>query len=243
MADHTADCGAAFGEEVLMADPLKYEKMILDLPAARLLEEKGIDCGLADWSRTAIPSVEVFVQDRKSETPVLERILLSDVGKGAPFAKTGGFYQVQCKEGAQTESYFEAGASQYPSSYRYHNGTTEFLVFTFDGLAVGESSSIFASYCRQNQIMDFVGGEYPFIRGFSEVYSLCARSQDSKKTAVLFENLSMDPIFDFEIELGRACAGYTLTGAVGQLSEDRKRIMITSDFGPSSVILLEADYD
>ena len=229
-----AECGAAFGEDVLAIEDISsYKKMILDLPAARLLAEKGIDTGVADVKKAAVPGLEYFA---------VQRLLLSGIGQGAPLAKTGGFYDVQLKEGARAESWFESQDGITVSSYRYHNDTTEFLVLAFDALAAGESSTLFASYCRQTQLMDFVGGTYPYIRGFSEIYSLCAASEDGREQAVLFENLSLDPVFDFEIELGKKCERFELIGAVGELTADKKRIRITTDFQPSAAMVLKVTY-
>lgn len=250
-----AECGAAFGEDVLaLEDISSYKKLILDLPAARLLEEKGIDTGLAGAKRAAVPGLEYFpaagrgagvlgAADAAQQIPAAaQRLLLSGIGQGAPLAKTGSFYDVQLKEGARAESWFESQDGITVSSYRYHNDTTEFMVLAFDALAAGESSTLFASYCRQNQLMDFVGGAYPYIRGFSEIYSLCAASEDGREQAVLFENQSLDPVFDFEIELGKICEKFELIGAMGELTADKKRIRVTTDFQPSAAMVLQVAY-
>ena len=72
-----------------------------------------------------------------------------------------------------------------------------------------------------------------------EIYSICAESPDGKKQAVLFENLSRDPVFDFTIDIGRECAEFTLFGAEGVLSEDGKQLQITSEFAPSAAMVLD----
>ena len=226
-----SECGAAFGEDVLAIPEMsKYKKLIIDFPAARLLTEKGVDVGLKSFCNAQVPSYEHFEE---------ERVNLSFIEAEAPMEKTGGFYEVKLRANADIQSVFQSKAGDYVSSYIYNNGETEFLVFTFDTLAVGEASSLFVSYCRQKQLIDFIAEEYPYIIGQTGIYSLCASSEDRKKQAVLFENIGGDPAFDFSIELGRECSDFTIFGAEGELAEDRRSICITSDFAPSAAMALE----
>jgi len=229
-----ADCAAIFGEEVRCAgDITRFKKVILDLPAAQMLTEQGIDVGLTSWKQTEVPFREYFGE---------ERLLTFGAHIGTPLDCSKGFYNVTLKDGAVVESMMQTGEGMLPSSYRYHNGTTEFLVLAFDTMAVGESSTFYRSYCRQQQLMDFVGGAYPYIKKHPHLYSLCAESEDGNTQAVLFENLSIDAIYDFTIELGRPCKAFTLVGAEGILSEDRTRIYVSQDFAPFSALALEVSY-
>lgn len=229
-----ASCAAIFGEEVRAAgDVTRFEKVILDLPAAKMLMEQGIDVGLTAWEQTTVPHRELFGD---------ERLLVFGAHIGTPLDCSRGFYKVTLKDGAVVESIAQNSDGDFPSSYRYHNGTTEFLVLTFDAMAVGESSTLYRSYCRQQQLMDFVGAEYPYIKKQPHVYSLCAQSQDGNTQAVLFENLSIDSIYDFAIELGKPCKEFTLVGAEGTLSEDRTKIYVAQDFAPFSALTLEVSY-
>ena len=233
-----AQCGAAFGEDAHAIDT-DCAKLILDLPAARILQEKGVDVGLRAFDKAPVPRglAEVFPEGGTK---------IFGFGMGGAFAKTGGLYRTELKEGAQILSRFrtDSGAyeEEYIASYSYDNGKTQFLVFTFDARAAGENSGVACSYYRQKQVMDFVGGYYPYIRGAAEMYSICAASADGNKQAVLFENLSRDPVFDFVIELGRACTDFVLFGAEGTLSEDRTQIQIKREFAPSAAMVLEVTY-
>ena len=230
----TPTCGAAFGEDVLaIPDPTAYKKLILDLPAAKLLTERGIDVGLLETEQAQTPYRECFGK---------ELVLLTGIGKGAPYASLGGFCRIGLKEGAFVESTFQSDSGEFPASYLYNNGKTEFLVLAFDALAVGESSTLFISYCRQNQLMNFIGNPYPSIRKQPHIYTLCAESSDGNTQAVLFENLGTDIVFDFTIDLSRECETFSLAGAKGRLSEDRRHICIEDDFVPAAALVLEITY-
>lgn len=226
-----ASVGAAFGNEAEAVPAERMpRRMILDFAAARLLAERGVDVGIASFFRAPIPS---------RETDPGESIELNYVGEGAPLASTGGFWHVNCRDGAQIVSSFRREEAEWPAAYIYDNGTTEFLIFAFDAAAVGESSTVFASYLRQEQLYAFTEHAFPCIRRHPDVYTICA--DDGTHRAVLFENMSPDPVFDFEIELGEPCAAYTLHGAQGLLSDDRRSIRVTTDFAPSAAILMEID--
>ena len=93
---------------------------------------------------------------------------------------------------------------------------------------------MFRSYSRQKQVLDFIGGEFPVIRNYPGTYTLYKTNGNS--AAVLFENLSLDPMFDFDIELAKPCKEMELFGATGTLSEDGMRIHITSDVAPYGAI-------
>ena len=230
-----AECGAAFGEDAhAIEDPASWKKLIVDLSAAKILQEKGVDVGIQSTQKMDVSGIgaEIFPEGTVS---------VFGFGVGGSFAAAGGVYRTELKAGAEVLSRFPVGTEEIPASYRYHNGTTDFLVLAFDARAVGESSSVAISYYRQKQIMDFVGKRYPYIRKEPEIYTICTESEDGGKQAVLFENLSRDPVFDFDIEIGKGCKEFRLFGAEGVLSEDRTRIHVTTEFAPSAAMVLEVD--
>ena len=212
--DGESKCAAVFGDDALYFEP-NHEKVLLDLPAALLLQERGMDVGITDAKKGSVPSFEFFGD---------EKTLL--------FNARGDFYDVELKEGAKVMSRFNNGA---PSCFTYKN----FMVLTFDSATVGESSTVFCSYARQNQLLTFFDGPFPTIRGTAGIYSLCAAEHN--KQAVLFENLSIDPIYDCRIQLPGKCKTFSLYGAEGYLEGDA--IHITTEVTPSSSILLEVEYE
>ena len=57
--------------------------------------------------------------------------------------------------------------------------------------------------------------------------------------AVLIENLSYDTIFDFDIELDGSWDTASLYGGEGTLSEDKKRLAVTTDLPSGGALVLE----
>lgn len=212
--DGESECAAVFGDDALYFEP-KHEKVLLDLPAALLLQERGMDVGIVDAKKGPVPSFEFFED---------EKTLL--------FNAQGEFFDVELKEGAKVMSRFNNGA---PSCFAYKN----FMVLTFDSATVGESSTVFCSYARQKQLLTFFDASFPVITGVAGIYSLCAGDQN--KQAVLFENLSIDPIYDCCIQLPWKCNSFSLYGAEGYLEGDA--IRLTTEVVPSSSILLEIEYE
>ena len=132
--------------------------------------------------------------------------------------------------------FITANGDEFPSSFRYDNGETEFLVFAFDGYGGYGTSHAFLSYYRQEQLLDFIGEKYPFIKGNPFVYTIC--KEDENERAVLFCNFSEDELFDFDVNLDREYADMELFGAKGEMKN--KKIKIDSNvsaYGAFAVIL------
>ncbi len=182
--EENPDCGVAFNVNVDMIDTMP-KRMILDMPAAMRLQEKGIDVGIENAqliSGTSAAAIEKFDD---------EIISLAD--------SSGRYYTCDLKENASVKSVAQLGNGlQIPLSYTYNNGTTEFLVYTFDAYSLSQSATIFCSYGRQQQILDFYS-DFPVLRKCPYVYQLC--KQNDKETVAFFANIFEDELFDFEIEL------------------------------------------
>ena len=75
--------------------------------------------------------------------------------------------------------------------------------------------------------------------GHVGLYTVCAEGEGGH--AVLFQNLSMDPIFDFDILLPKRCRGFRAVGVEG---EDRgDRIHVAGEVAPMGCFLLEVEYE
>jgi hypothetical protein len=203
-----------------------FENVLLDLPAARILQSRGIDVGLEAAEPRQMPVYEFFGQER-----VYQRYL----EKGALYANIPAFYKLNVKPAAQVQSRFEVDGDI--ASYVYENGGTRYLVLAMDANAVGESSSFYCSYGRQLQLLDFFGHSYPAIPKEPEIYACCAEDENSQGTLLL--NLSRDNVFDFCIDLPWPCKSFRLWGGEGQLTEDGRQLRVTTDFAPSGALLLE----
>ncbi len=236
--DGQQNIGAAFGHDAT-ALPIHAlpKKLILDLPAARILQSRGVDVGLCDARPVGVPDLEVFHTRRDSN----ERISISNACLGISDTKDV-FYAARLAAAAVVESVFIVNGHTVPSSYRYRNGETEYLVLLFDATAVGQSCSAENSYCRQRQLMDFMGYTFPRIEGHPELYVLCKESNDGNRRSVLFENIGDDPLFDAKIELDRFTTAVSLWGAEGMLSADGQTVYLHSTLYPGEAMLLTVEY-
>ncbi len=230
--------GAAFGHDAT-AIPLDElpKKLILDLPAARILQERGMDVGLRSAVGIEAPAIEVFHTARDRG----ERISISNACLSVP-AFADVYVSAELAPDALVESEFVLQNKTVPSSYRYRSGDTECLVLLFDATFAGQSSGAENSYCRQRQLMDFIGSPYPKIEGHPELYLLCKESKDGRSRSLLFENLSEDSLFDAHITLDQPCASITLHGAEGILAEDGLSVRLHSALHPGEAMLLTVAY-
>ncbi len=217
------DCGIAFGEDAKSIDILP-KKLILDLPAALCLQKRGMDVGISAWEATPVPMFEEYLKPWEKNYITI----LGADNRGAPT-----FFDAVLKPCAKLHSQFRSiNGKLTPASYTYESNGTQFLVLMLDAETVNPSCTVFRSYRRQQQLLDFVQGDFPTIRNAPGIYTLY--KTDGQETAVLFENLSLDPLFDFSIELGKPCRSVELFGAEGHL--DGNRVRITSELAPYGTI-------
>lgn len=216
--EHENDCAVVFGDDALYLDKIP-DKTVLDLSAALILKKKGIDVGfeIDQGNVMRTPSFEFFND---------ERILLGNVDKKAPF------YDLKLKNGAIVKSRYDTGCV---ASFEYQN----FLILNFDAFFINEACTLFCSYARGEQLQRFFGFPYPAVCSCANLYSICATKEN--KHVVLFQNHSIDPVFDFDITLPKSCKSFQITGADGFLCGNK--IHITTDFLPQSSILLEVEYE
>lgn len=219
--DENAACAIAFGEDARYVEKMP-PKMILDIRAAKILTERGVDVGLVS-AEAAAAGVELFPD---------ERLNLSLCGN-SPFGSA--FYRATLKDGARVESEFGCGEDRFPASYRYTANGTEYLVFTFDAWTSTHFSAALLSYKRQRQLVDFIG-DVAILPQNPGVYQLAKR--DGEETALLFVNICEDSILDGVIELDRSYTEMELCGATGVLEGDKIRLTApVPAFGMFAVVL------
>ena len=231
-----AKVGAAFGEDVLDIPEDQFpEKLILDIKAAKLLQEKGWDLGIESIAPWDPPAMEVY----ELSDGTTEYIAPHNSGLGLFPGMHCGYFDVQLDGSATILSRFTYHDKDRPSSCIVRKGNTEFFILLFDAAALGQSCSVECSYSRQRQLMEFIGNAYPAVKNEAGIYSLCKESADGKKMAVLLENLSYDTLFDFDIELDGSWDCASLYGAAGTLSLDKTRISVTTDLPSGGALVLE----
>ena len=220
------DCAIAFGDCVSTLTKLP-SKLILDLPAAMLLTEKGVDVGLCKVN----PISDIPWYERYED---LRNCGVSTPGHTSLQFQNAPYSRVTLDEKATVLSVFEGRTEVFPSAYRYRSGGTEFYVLCVDAYALRPNCSIFLSYGRQKQLLDFIGA-IPHVAGQPGVYTLWKEGKESG--ALLILNLSEDVLFDFDVDLDRSYTEVILYGAEGFCAGDR--IHVDSEIPPFSACMVE----
>lgn len=210
------DHAAFFGSDAQFFNP-NHKKILLDLPAALLLQSRGFDLGIEKWEDAPTPQFEIFGEDR---------YLLWGLDP------TAAFKNLTLKEGAEVQSRFDSGA---PASFTYKN----YLILNFEASALLEGSALFSSFARGRQLQEFFEYSYPAILGHPEIYSICAEKED--RQVALFQNHSADALFDFEILLSKPCKKFRLVG--GKATLQNQKLMIQTPFYPGESLLFEIFYE
>jgi len=136
--------GIAFGENAKYIPESALDNgLILDVRAAQILVEKGIDVG-----------VEKFGEDISS---VLSKSsaeeYFPEYNEYVPATLTSGVYNCTLSENATVQSYFINEEEKFPASYIYENKDGQkFFVFLFEGYFAHERLS--RQYTRQRQLAE-----------------------------------------------------------------------------------------
>lgn len=208
-----SDVAICFGQNALAIDKLP-KKLILDFEAVRILTGKGFDLGVKKFESVSVPTVEKYKG---------EKILLFNQG--------GKYYKCELNGKAEIISTFDNGEI---CCYKYESEDCEFLVYTFDAQTLQEGASVFYTYSRQEQILDFVG-QMPSILKSPSVYTIAKK--DKNTLALFYENIYEDPIFDAEINLGDNYKIEKIMGANGEIKGNKLKIDYIAPYSPVAVLL------
>ena len=197
--------------------PLEWldDGAVLDMTAARLLMERGVDVGLRE--------IGPFESAQGAEYyPADDEYVISGV--------IDRLYSVALKEGAAALS----ALGEKCTCYRYENGAGQrFVVYPFDMDAVARGLGVTRSYCRQRQLT--AGLEWA---GRKRLPAVCLGQPDSYLMAkraggglsVGLWNLSADYMQDAQIRLDRPYAEAEFFGCEGELKGDR--VFLKGDLPP-----------
>ena len=166
-------------------EDLKYGA-VLDVEAARILQEMGVDTGLVS-EETAEYKEECYLRAGDAIRN------LGDVS----------LKRVTCKEGASVQSVFLP--DETPASYCYENADgNRFLVLAYDAYASGKSANYFNNYYRQEQMVEALewmsGKKLPAV-SFKNPYLYLITSGDETSMAVALFNIFPDEIYEPRILL------------------------------------------
>ena len=200
-------CAVIFGENARSIDRnLLKNGAVLDLTAAKLLADVGIDTGLLSIGAEFTPSEEYFIREKQYVA-----------------ANFRGFH-TELAPGAVIESrYTPAGtdaAQGSPASYYYTNAADErFLVFTFP--MHFNKDTCFRFYTRAAQLIraakDLSGTPLPAsIRGCPDLYMMCKRGKNGELAVGLW-NIFADSVQTPVVTLDKAYEEIQFINCTGKL--------------------------
>lgn len=197
--------GIAFGENARYLDEDALNSgLVLDLLAARILTERGVDVGLLAVGEKHSAATEHFSEP--------EEYVSVD----------GSYYETTLAPGARVQSEFTEGDTAHPASYLYENSRKQrFLVFTFNAYFNG--GRLNRQYGRSRQLAEafpyLSGQKLPaFCFGNPDLYTLC-KSENSKLTVGLW-NFFPDEIDAPVITLHRPYTAIRFLNCEGELHGD-----------------------
>ena len=198
--------GIAFGANVKYLEEGALENgLILDVPAAKILMEQGVDVGLESVGESYSTDKEYFV-----ETNNYINVMWNNGVK------------ISVKPCAEVQSYFISGEEKFIGSYYYENSKGQkFLVYAVDGYSMSEL--FFRQKARGVQIVKMVerlGKRLPAtLLGNPDCYMLCKERNGA--LAVWLGNFCADEIFNKTVKLGCVYDSIEFINCNGKLDGDK----------------------
>ena len=199
--------GIAFGENARHLPGDAFENgLILDIRAAKILMEQGIDVGLESIGNVMVNNFLYFPRQN-------EKILTNYRGAAA--------YEISPKPNARVVTYTQRGDERFPDAIEYENASGQrFLVYAFDGAFVNEGR--YRNYCTQAQLATSLSWlarkEMPAVcLGDPDLYVICKQSKDGM--AIGLWNMFADEILNPEITLTERFCSAEFINCEGALDE------------------------
>lgn len=216
-------CGICFDENArsLPLSALDHG-MILDIAAAQILTERGVDVGLLSIGKG-------------TSSGTIERYLYNN---NHTFTRNVTVYDVKLKEGAEILSDMETDFGTLPISYRYENEKGQrFLILNYN-TRNGDPHFQY-HYERGKQIAENIpylsGKKLPaFTSGHPHLYMQCKKGEDGK-CAVGLWNFFADEAENVEIILDKEYKNLRLIGAKGTLLGNKITLDLIPPFGFAAV--------
>lgn len=209
--------GIAFGENARQLPDSAFDGgLILDIRAAKILMEQGIDVGIERIGAEKHDSLLYFPEE--------------DDCTGTAYRKKSA-YEIIPKPTAQTVVYSLCGEKRQADAIHYRNANgTRFLVYSFDAAFTDERR--YRSYYTQNQLFMSIewlsGSECPVVcKGNPDCYVLCSESEG--ETAVGLWNLFADTVFKPTLTLAHEYKAAEFINCSGTLNGNE---LILSDIAP-----------
>lgn len=200
--------GIAFGENARNLPKEAFENgLILDIRAAKILMEQGIDVGIESIGDVMVNNFLYFPNDD-------EKILTNYRGEAA--------YAITPKPGAKTVTFSQSGDKMFADTIEYENADGQrFLVYAFDAALVNEGR--YRNYCTQNQLFTSLAWlarkEMPVTcLGNPDLYMMCKQSTEGM--AIGLWNLFADEILAPKITLAEKFQAAEFINCEGSLEQD-----------------------
>lgn len=210
-------CGAVFDENARhIPDEALKNGLILDIAAAEILMQRGIDIGIKNIGEKVSAGVENFVGDGQR---------ISTFGISV--------YNIDLKERAEILSCTETAKGTVPMSYRYENADgNRFLVLNVNTRE--KECNCLKHYARSlqfaNEIKWLSGNTLPaYSYGNPALYIQCKRNDNSM--AVGLWNFFADSIFEPVIELDNEYSEIEFVNCEGRLEKNKVYLSDIPPFG------------
>ena len=191
---------------------------ILDIDAALILTEKGVDVGIEDFEITAYEPCQTSLMNSEYYHAY------NDCQGFGYYRRPKNIYRLKLKAGANVESEF-CGNEKYTASYTYENKSGErFLVYNFSMDEAYTINGMTAGYYRQSQIFDlheWLSGKKFDAVCIGNPYLYMIIKKDQNSTAIGLWNYFRDAILNPEIELGDTFKSAKFINCIGQLSDNK----------------------
>ena len=200
--------GLAFGENARsLPSEARGSALILDVRAARILMEEGVDIGIERIGDFIHPDTLYFPEDNE-KIPANYR--------------QGSAREIIPRSSARVSTYSLVGDVRYADAIEYENANGQrFLVYAFDAAMTDEGR--YRNYCTQNQLARSLAWlsskPFPvFCLGNPDLYMICKQNEGGM--AIGMWNMFADGILHPEILLGEKYRDAEFINCSGTLHRD-----------------------
>lgn len=211
-------CGIAFGENAkYLPQEALSSGLILDVRAAEILMEQGIDVGIKAKKKEIEVSEEHFAEEDEY----------------LPFYRPHGIYELELRENAAVQSWFVGADLRYPASYLYENEQGQrFFVLCFEGYFMPEP--MYRQYTRSRQLANNVrwlsGRLLPaYISGNPDLYVMT--KSDGQALSVGLWNFHADFVEEPVVELDKTYTQIRFINCSGRLEGNKVFLFRLDAFG------------
>lgn len=211
--------GIAFGENARHLPKEAFDgSLILDIRAAKILTEQGVDVGIESFGEPTTNRLLSFPEEN-------DCTLSAYSGKSA--------YKFTPKSGAKPVVFSGQGDGRLPDAIHYENSDgCRFLVYAFDAAFVDEKR--YRSYYTQNQLLRSIewlsGGKcVAECTGNPELYMLC--SENESGIAIGLWNIFADEIIKPTVMLGDDYGSVNFINCTGALDGRKAELSEIPPFG------------